>query len=57
MREMSLELPGSGVGVWFVLDTGISWLQGVSFNVIFNIVVVLALGMPLVFIRKEFVGE
>jgi hypothetical protein len=45
-----------GLGVWFVLDTAISWQYGVSFNVIFNIVVALATGMPLVFTRKAFVG-
>ncbi len=45
-----------GLGVWFVLDTWISWQYGVSFNVIFNIVVALATGMPLVFTRKAFVG-
>jgi hypothetical protein len=45
------------LGVWFVLDTGISWQYGISFNVVFNIVVMLATGMPLVFSRKAFVGE
>ena len=43
-----------GLGIWFVLDTGISWQYGVSFNVIFNIVVVFAIGIPLVFSRKAF---
>lgn len=46
-----------GLGVWFVLDTAISWNYGVSFNVIFNIIVALAIGMPLLFTRKAFVGE
>lgn len=46
-----------GLGVWFVLDTGISWLYGVYFNVVFNIVVALATGTPLLFTRKAFVGE
>jgi hypothetical protein len=46
-----------GLGVWFVLDTGISWQYGATFNVIFNIVVALATGMPLVFTRKAFVGQ
>ena len=44
-----------GLGAWFVLDTGLSWQYGVSFNVVFNIVVALALGLPLVFSRKAFV--
>jgi hypothetical protein len=46
-----------GLGLWFVLDTGISWRYGVSFNVVFNIVVALATGIPLVFVRKALVGE
>ena len=46
-----------GMGVWFVLDTGISWQYGVSFNVVFNIAVVLATGIPLVFSRKAFLGK
>ena len=45
-----------GLGVWFVLDTGISWQYGVTFNVFFNIVVALATGVPLVFTLKAFVG-
>jgi len=44
------------LGGWFGLDTGISWQYGVTFNVFFNIVVVLATGMPLIFTRKAFVG-
>jgi hypothetical protein len=43
-----------GLGVWFVLDTWISWRFGVTFNVFFNFVVVIAAGLPLVFTRKEF---
>lgn len=45
---------GAGLGLWFVLDTWVSWRYGVSFNVIFNIVVALAAGLPLVFTRKAF---
>ena len=37
-----------GLGVWFVLDTGISWLYGVYFNMVFNLVVILAVGIPIV---------
>jgi hypothetical protein len=44
----------AGLGLWFVLDTGVSWRYGVSFNVIFNIVVAFATGLPLVFTRKAF---
>ncbi len=43
-----------GLGIWFVLDTGISWYYGVTFNVVFNIVVTLAAGLPLVFTRDQF---
>lgn len=45
-----------GLGAWFVLDTGLSWRYGVFFNVVFNIVIALAVGLPLVFSRKAFVG-
>lgn len=44
-----------GLAAWFVLDTGLSWRDGVSFNVVFNIVVALAVGLPLAFSRKAFV--
>lgn len=46
-----------GLGVWFVLDTWISWRFGVTFNVIFNIIVAVGMGLPLVFTRKDFVKE
>lgn len=36
-----------GLGIWFVLDTMISWQYGVYFNVIFNIIVALATGIPI----------
>lgn len=43
-----------GLGIWFVLDTWISWQYGVFFNVIFNIVVAVAAGLPLAFSRSAF---
>jgi hypothetical protein len=43
-----------GLGAWFVLDTWLSWRFAVTFNMFFNIVVVLATGTPLVFTRKAF---
>jgi hypothetical protein len=45
-----------GLGAWFVLDNGLSWQYGVSLNGVFNIVVALALRLPLVFSRKTFAG-
>lgn len=44
-----------GLGIWFVLDTGISWHYSVFFNVIFNVIVVVATGMPLMFTKKVFI--
>jgi hypothetical protein len=43
-----------GLGIWFILDTWISWQFGVTFNVIFNTIVALAAGLPLIFSRKAF---
>jgi hypothetical protein len=43
-----------GLGVWFVLDTGISWQYVVYFNVVFNLVVILAVGIPIVSTWKAF---
>ncbi len=42
------------VAVWFVLDTGTSWLHGVTINVLFNIGVLIAFGVPLVTSRNFF---
>ena len=46
-----------GLGVWFVLDTAISWNYGVVFNVLFNTVVLFIIGIPLVFSRKAIARE
>lgn len=46
-----------GLGAWFLLDTWLSWRFGVVFNVIFNIAVLLAAGIPLAFTRKSVVGR
>ena len=43
-----------GLGVWFVLDTGLSALYGVYFNVLVNTVLVVLAGLPVVMTRREF---
>ena len=45
------------VGVWFVLDTGISWLHGVTVNVVFNTGLLIAFGVPLVASRRFFTSS
>ena len=45
-----------GLGVWYVADTGISLYHGVSFNALFNTVLMIVVVPPLVFTRKEFQG-
>jgi hypothetical protein len=42
------------IGIWYCADTAISALYGVSFNVLFNTVLLFLLGMPLVFTKKYF---
>jgi len=44
-----------GITAWFVVDTAISLYFGVTFNAAFNIVLFVAVGLPLVFTRKDFV--
>ena len=43
-----------GVSLWFVVDTTISALHGVWFNVGFNVVAAAMLGLPLAGTRGEF---
>lgn len=43
-----------GIGLWYVLDTGLSLAYGVYFNVAFNTVLLIAAGVPLAFTRSEF---
>ncbi len=45
------------VAAWFVLDSGISALYGVWFNVGFNSAVLVALALPVGLTWKEFGGE
>lgn len=44
----------TGVAVWFALDTGLSILHAVYFNAVFNVVVLLAVALPLAFSRRYF---
>lgn len=42
------------VAVWYLLDTGTSWLHGVTVNVVFNTGLLIAFGVPLVASRRLF---
>lgn len=44
-----------GLLIWFVLDTSLSALYKVYFNVIFNTILLVLAGLPVVFTKKEFV--
>jgi hypothetical protein len=43
-----------GLIVWFVLDTSLSAFYKVYFNAVFNTILLIVAGLPLVFTRKEF---
>lgn len=43
-----------GLGLWYVLDSGLSWYAGVAFNVIFNSVLLAAAALPLIFTAPFF---
>jgi hypothetical protein len=43
-----------GIGVWFVVDSVLSLYFGVAFNALINLLLLLALGVPLVATRKHF---
>jgi hypothetical protein len=40
--------------IWFMTDTSISLFYHVTFNAAFNVILVLLLGLPLVFTRRQF---
>jgi hypothetical protein len=44
----------SATGVWYCVDTAISAMYGVTFNVAFNTTLLLLLAMPLVFTKAYF---
>ena len=44
-----------GLLVWFVLDTGLSVIHKVYFNVAFNTALLILAGLPAILTRKEFV--
>lgn len=44
----------TGVAIWFIADTAISAFYQVTFNVVFNTVLLLLVGIPLLFTRKDF---
>ncbi len=44
----------AGLSVWFLSDTALSILHGVYFNVVFNAVVLLSFGLPVIFARRAF---
>lgn len=43
-----------GMATWFTADTAISVFYQVTFNVVFNTILLLLVGMPLLFTRKDF---
>ena len=43
-----------GMLVWYVPDTTISLIHGVTFNALFNTVLLIAIALPLMMTRKEF---
>jgi hypothetical protein len=43
-----------GLSIWFILDTGLSLAYGVYFNVVFNVVLALLVGIPILLTRHEF---
>ncbi len=43
-----------GLSIWFVLDTGLSFVSKVYFNVAFNTILLILAGLPLIFTRKAF---
>jgi hypothetical protein len=47
----------AAIVIWFVLDTGTSWLHGVTVNVLFNAVLLIAFGVPLVAARRFFTSN
>jgi hypothetical protein len=43
-----------GTGIWYCADTVISAVYGVTFNIVFNTVMLVLLATPLVFTKKYF---
>ena len=44
-----------GILVWYIPDTTISLLFGVTFNAIFNTILLVLVALPLIYTRKDFV--
>jgi hypothetical protein len=43
-----------GTGIWYCADTAISAIYGVTFNIVFNTIMLVLLATPLVFTKKYF---
>ena len=43
-----------GTGIWYCADTVISAIYGVTFNIVFNTIMLVLLATPLVFTKKYF---
>jgi len=56
-RRWAWNCMATGFTLWFLADTAISLTFNVQFNAIFNIVLFVALGTPLLFTRKKFKYE
>lgn len=46
-----------GVGLWFLVDTGLSLNSGVGFNAAFNTILLILIFLPLWFTRADFFGN
>ncbi len=45
----------SATAIWYISDTAISIIYGVMFNIFFNTIILLLLGLPLIFTKKAFI--
>jgi hypothetical protein len=45
----------SATAIWYISDTAISAIYGVMFNIVFNTIMLLLLGLPLIFTKKAFI--
>ncbi len=46
-----------GTGIWYCADTSISAIYGVTFNIVFNTIMLVLLATPLIFTKKHFTKD
>ncbi len=44
-----------GISIWYICDSALSWYWGAGFNVLFNTLLLLAVGVPLLATRRYFI--